>query len=130
MVDEESKQIQMLTALVLQLVQCSVSLPNEIPEKSVITTTQSDVNDGSNATFKGMDPAMDTSTYFWRNVLQRWTAPKAHEGSDIRSLVENLVIDLLTTLNAPEFPAANVLLQVIITSCNAANRRFENLAYV
>ena len=63
-------------------------------------------------------------------MLQRWTAPKAHEGSDIRSLVENLVTDLLTTLNAPEFPAANVLLQVIITLCNVANRRFVNLAYV
>lgn len=110
--DEESKQIQMLTALILQLVQCSVSLPNEVQQKPVVTTMQPDANDTSNAAFKGMDPAIDTSTYFWRNVLQRWTAPKAHEGSDIRCLVENIVTDLLTTLNAPEFPAANVLLQV------------------
>ena len=110
----------MLTALILQLVQCSVSLPNEAQQKSVVTTLQSDANNASNAAYKGMDPAMDTSTYFWRNVLERWTTPKAHEGSDIRCLVENLVSDLLTTLNAPEFPAANVLLQVIISFSNVA----------
>eukprot|EP00250_Pteridium_aquilinum_P012903 c21018_g1_i1 orf=256-5733(+) len=123
--DEESKQIQMLTALILQLVQCSVSLPDALD--GLMPTTCLDANDGSNSALKCMDPAnnvpnnaskcidpaMEASTYFWRNVLQRWTMPKAHDGSDIRCLVENLVTDLLTTLNAPEFPAANVLLQVL-----------------
>ncbi|MCO5609933.1 hypothetical protein L7F22_064168 [Adiantum nelumboides] len=123
--DEESKQIQMLTALILQLVQCSVSLPDSWEGLNTINSLDADdglmhapmcldaANDVSNSLSKGIDPAMEASTYFWRNVLQRWTTPKAHEGSDIRWLVENLVADLLTTLNAPEFPAANVLLQVL-----------------
>lgn len=109
--DEESKQIQMLTALILQLVQCSVCLPEAL--EGPAPNTGSDANDGSNSALKSIDPAMDASTYFWRNVLQRWTMPKAQEGADVRYLVENLVTDLLTTLNAPEFPAANVLLQVL-----------------
>lgn len=123
--DEESKQIQMLTALILQLVQCSVNLPDALDGSTL--TIGLDANDGSknapkcmdpandvsNSASKSIDPAMEASTYFWRNVLQRWTMPKAHEGADIRCLVENLVTDLLTTLNAPEFPAANVLLQVL-----------------
>ncbi|KAH7414591.1 hypothetical protein KP509_14G000800 [Ceratopteris richardii] len=123
--DEESKQVQMLTALILQLVQCSASLPDSWD--SITMNDGWDVNDGlidapkyidpatevSNNVSKGVDPAMEASTYFWTNVLQRWTMPKSHEGTDIRLLVENLVTDLLTTLNAPEFPAANVLLQVL-----------------
>ncbi|KAI5058048.1 hypothetical protein GOP47_0026218 [Adiantum capillus-veneris] len=119
--DEESKQVQMLTALILQLVQCSVNLPNSwegLNSANSLDATDAPMrldaaNDVSNTLSKDNDPAMEASTYFWRNVLQRWTMPKAHEGSDIRCLVENLVIDLLTTLNAPEFPAANVLLQVL-----------------
>lgn len=125
----------MLTALILQLVQCSVNLPDALDGSTL--TIGLDANDGSknapkcmdpandvsNSASKSIDPAMEASTYFWRNVLQRWTMPKAHEGADIRCLVENLVTDLLTTLNAPEFPAANVLLQVCMLFCTYMNKK-------
>lgn len=102
--DEEPKQVQMLTALLLQLVQCSVRLPDLEAETTAA---------GSSAfSTKCLDPAMDTCKNFWKLVLQRWAAPKSQDSIDVKGVVENIVVDLLTTLNAPEFPAASLLLQV------------------
>ncbi|XP_024530333.1 sister chromatid cohesion protein SCC2 isoform X2 [Selaginella moellendorffii] len=101
--EEEHKQIQMLVALLLQLVQCSVALPE-------LRTGQ---EKASTDTRKCFEPAVSICNYFWRNVFQRWAVPKAQEGSDVKLVMENLVLDLLATINVPEFPAASLLLQVL-----------------
>jgi cohesin loading factor subunit SCC2 len=56
---------------------------------------------------------MEVTSHFWQNVFQRWAAPKNPDGADVKGIVDNLLVDLLTTLNVPEFPAASLLLQVV-----------------
>lgn len=111
--DEEPKQIQMLTALILQLVQCSVTLTGVSSDgkSEVEMKGQSSGADGTGSV-KVFEPAMEATTNFWKNIFQRWAAPKSPDGVDVKGIVENLVVDLLTTLNVPEFPAASLLLQV------------------
>ena len=107
--DDDQKQIQMLTALLIQMVQCSVSLL-ELPEAG---SAQANTTDHSSSPAKCFEPATEACMHFLGTVLQRWTSPKAHDGVDIKGVVENLVVDLLTTLNVPEYPAAGLLLHVI-----------------
>ncbi|KAH9304417.1 hypothetical protein KI387_008821 [Taxus chinensis] len=107
--DEDQKQIQMITALLVQVVQCSVALPDLQEAASVAPDTA----DHSSSPAKCFEPAVEACMHFWGTVLQRWTSPKAPDGSDIKGVVENLVVDLLTTLNIPEYPAAGLLLQVL-----------------
>ncbi|CAM6093121.1 unnamed protein product [Calypogeia fissa] len=116
--EEQSNHIQVFTAILLQLVQCSVTLPKvdalqpdtKADMKAGEATTN---NEKPPVTLKCYEHAMESSMYFWKIVLQRWSAPKAHEGGDVKAVVENLVVDLLTTLNLPEFPASSLLLQVL-----------------
>eukprot|EP01018_Ginkgo_biloba_P006884 Gb_05661 [translate_table: standard] len=110
--DEEQKQIQMITALLIQLVQCSVTLP-ELDEAALAANAAPETTDNTGSPAKCFEPAAEACMHFWGTVLQRWTSPKAQDGSDIKGIVENLVVDLLTTLNIPEFPAAGLLLQVL-----------------
>ncbi|XP_057824377.2 sister chromatid cohesion protein SCC2 isoform X1 [Cryptomeria japonica] len=107
--DEDQKQIQMITALLIQVVQCSVALP-ELRETA---SAEPDTAEHSNSPAKCFEPAAEACMHFWGTVLQRWNSPKAQDGSDIKGVVENLVVDLLTTLNIPEYPAAGLLLQVL-----------------
>lgn len=108
--DEEPKQIQILTALLLQLVQCSVTLTG-VGAVSKSEVERNDKN-GDTTLQKVFEPAMEVTSHFWQNVLQRWAAPKTPDGADVKGIVDNLLVDLLTTLNVPEFPAASLLLQV------------------
>jgi cohesin loading factor subunit SCC2 len=109
--DEEPKQIQILTALILQLVQCSVTLT----EVGAVSKSEVERNgeNGDNNLQKVFEPAMEVTSHFWQNVFQRWAAPKNPDGADVKGIVDNLLVDLLTTLNVPEFPAASLLLQVV-----------------
>ena len=108
----DEKQIQILTALILQLVQCSVTL-TEVGAASKSEVERNGEN-GENNVQKVFEPAMEVTTHFWQNVFQRWAAPKTPDGADVKGIVDNLLVDLLTTLNVPEFPAASLLLQVVI----------------
>ncbi|KAJ7532193.1 hypothetical protein O6H91_14G075900 [Diphasiastrum complanatum] len=110
--DDEHKQIQMFTALLLQIVQCSVRLP-DLPVVRLEGGSEADNLQDNLDPKKCFEAAMDVVKYFWKNVLQRWVTPKSQDGSDIKAIVDNLVMDLLTTLNVPEFPAASLLLQVL-----------------
>eukprot|EP01018_Ginkgo_biloba_P004991 Gb_41687 [translate_table: standard] len=112
LLDEEQKQIQMITALVIQLVQCSVTLP-EPTEADFAANAAPDTADVACSPSKCFEPAMESCRHFWGNVLQWLTVPKCQDGSDIKVILENLVVDLLTTLNVPEYPAASLLLQVL-----------------
>eukprot|EP00897_Mesotaenium_endlicherianum_P005542 jgi/Mesen1/5015/ME000025S04414 len=107
---EVNKSIQMITALVLRLVQCSV----EIPEmKTGATASGAEVED-VHAASKFVEPAIEVATFFWKNVMELWGAPRAHEGIETKTIVENLTIDLLAATNSPEYPSAGLLLQVLV----------------
>ena len=110
--DEEQKQIQMVTALLLQLVLHSANLPEVLRQTS---------NDSSifetpmetNYMIKCNEAAREACVSFWTHVLERLTS-KSQDSSEVKVILENLVVDLLTTLNLPEYPAASLILEVRI----------------
>lgn len=110
--DEEQKQIQMITALLLQLVLHSANLPEALRQtsnKSAIFETSIETN----YLIKCNEAATEACVSFWTHVLQRLTS-KSQDASEVKVIMENLVVDLLTTLNLPEYPAASLILEVRI----------------
>ncbi|KAK4779273.1 hypothetical protein SAY86_006801 [Trapa natans] len=69
--DEEQRQIQIVTALLIQLVHYSANLPEV-----------------------------------------RYTSAKPQDAMEVKVLMENIVMDLMTTLNLPEYPASAPILEV------------------
>ncbi|XP_074301970.1 sister chromatid cohesion protein SCC2-like isoform X1 [Silene latifolia] len=110
--DEEQKQIQMITALLLQLVSHSANLPETLRQPSsnraIFETTIE-----SGYLIKCNEAATETCVSFWTHVLQRLTTVKSQDASEVKVIMENLVLDLLTTLNLPEYPAASLILEVL-----------------
>jgi len=127
---EELTQIHVLSALVLQLLQCSVKLP---PTKSppleppTVPTKKKRSGKGTKAAEKapevapqpedvgqGFGQAVELARSFWKALLERRSATRiATDAAEARATVEELVEDFLSVLNCPEFPAASVLLQVL-----------------
>ncbi|XP_074642892.1 nipped-B-like protein A isoform X2 [Tubulanus polymorphus] len=109
---EES--IQMVTALVLQLMQCVVQLPKidqvkpgeEVDEKK----EKKDKIDRDVMIVTSYEVAM-RSGHSFLSVFLRKCAIKGED--DFRPLFENFVQDLLTTVNKPEWPAAELLLSLL-----------------
>lgn len=110
--DEEQKPIQMITALVLQLVHCSVTFP-EPAEAALMVNAKCNIIDGDYNPSKCFEPAMECCRHFCGRILQMLAIPKSRDISDIKVIIENLIVDLLTTLNMPEYPSASLLLQVV-----------------
>ncbi|XP_039139288.1 sister chromatid cohesion protein SCC2 isoform X2 [Dioscorea cayenensis subsp. rotundata] len=110
--DEEQKQIQMVTALLIQLVQSSANFPETLKS----TPSWNTILDGSvEASYptKCHEGATEACCLFWTSVLQRFTHAKAQDISEAKVILENLVMDLLTTLNLPEYPASASILEVL-----------------
>ena len=121
--------IQMLTALVLQLIQCVVTLPKKLalkPDDKVpipIKNKDGD-NEDPNEDFGGSrevdrdvlinnkySMAMATAHQFLTVFLKKCATK--NEDVDYRPLFENFVQDLLTTVNTPEWPSAELLLSLL-----------------
>nr|XP_046230499.1 nipped-B-like protein B isoform X2 [Scatophagus argus] len=103
----EPLYIQMVTALVLQLIQCVVHLPsdndaedehNKKVDKDVFITNS-------------YETAMRTAQNFLSVFLKKCGSKQGEE--DYRPLFENFVHDLLSTVNKPEWPAAELLLSLL-----------------
>ncbi|KAF8090173.1 hypothetical protein N665_0483s0012 [Sinapis alba] len=110
--DEEQKQIQMVTALLIQLVHNSTSLPETLRQASSansILETPVDVG----YLIKCHEAATETCCLFWTRVLGRLASLKAQDASEIKVMTENLVNDLLTALNLPEYPSVSLILEVL-----------------
>ncbi|XP_043483763.1 nipped-B-like protein [Leptopilina heterotoma] len=112
--------IQMLTALVLQLIQCVVVLPENIGQDKV--TKKDDEEDKKEEKKSGhvdadlliinkYDNATRTAANFLRVFLNK-CGSKGDE-VDYRPLFENFIQDLLATVNKPEWPAAELLLSLL-----------------
>ncbi|XP_072243925.1 nipped-B-like protein A isoform X2 [Leuresthes tenuis] len=105
--DGEPMYIQMVTALVLQLIQCVVHLPND---KDVFDEYESKVDQDVLIT-NSYETAMRTAQNFLSVFLKKCGSKQGEE--DYRPLFENFVQDLLSTVNKPEWPAAELLLSLL-----------------
>ncbi|XP_060926910.1 nipped-B-like protein A isoform X2 [Limanda limanda] len=105
--DGEPMYIQMVTALVLQLIQCVVHLPNE---KDSFEEYDAKVDQDLLIT-NSYETAMRTAQNFLSVFLKKCGSKQGEE--DYRPLFENFVQDLLSTVNRPEWPAAELLLSLL-----------------
>jgi len=118
--------IQMLTALVLQLIQCVVILPRRLanPDAQQSQQQQRPKKGEEEVDLDGSDEldrdvlvnekykmAMATAHQFLTVFLKK--CGSKNEDVDYRPLFENFVQDLLTTVNVPEWPAAELLLTML-----------------
>uniref|UniRef100_A0A0E0AF42 Sister chromatid cohesion protein n=1 Tax=Oryza glumipatula TaxID=40148 RepID=A0A0E0AF42_9ORYZ len=110
--DEEHKQIQMITALLVHLVQFSANVPDGL-KGMVNWSTIVDASIDASYPIKCYEAATEACCLFWTNVLQRFTAAKSQDMSEAKGIIDNLVQDLLTILNLPEYPAAAPVLEVL-----------------
>ncbi|XP_021751674.1 sister chromatid cohesion protein SCC2-like isoform X2 [Chenopodium quinoa] len=109
--EEEQKQIQMITALLLQLVLHSANLPEALRQTSS-TSAIFETTIETNYLVQCNEAATEACVSFWTHVLERLTS-KSQEASEVKVIMENIVVDLLTTLNLPEYPAASLILEVL-----------------
>ncbi|XP_060588229.1 nipped-B-like protein B isoform X3 [Ruditapes philippinarum] len=122
------EHIQMVTALALQLIQCVVKLPqpksddDPVEEEQIEEAAKSkrDKHGRNKRKSDPLDPdviivtsyetAIRTGYNFLSVFLKKCTV-KGEE--DYRSLFENFVHDLLSTVNKPEWPASELLLSLL-----------------
>ncbi|XP_016898437.1 nipped-B-like protein A isoform X3 [Cynoglossus semilaevis] len=105
--DGEPMYIQMVTALVLQLIQCVVHLPSV---KETFEENDTKVDQDVLIT-NSYETAMRTAQNFLSVFLKKCGSKQGEE--DYRPLFENFVQDLLSTVNKPEWPAAELLLSLL-----------------
>lgn len=112
--DEEQRQIQMISALLIQLIHCSANLPDSLRE-APDSNPLFEIGIDSSYPFKSQEAVTDACCLFWSRVLQRFanTKNQNQDASEFKVMLENLVMDLLTTLNLPEYPASAHILEVI-----------------
>ncbi|XP_063051762.1 nipped-B-like protein A isoform X2 [Engraulis encrasicolus] len=104
--DGEPVFIQMVTALVLQLIHCVVHLPSEHDMQDDNNKVDEDVFVNNS-----YETAMRTAQNFLSVFLKKCGSKQGEE--DYRPLFENFVQDLLSTVNKPEWPAAELLLSLL-----------------
>ncbi|CAH0720832.1 unnamed protein product, partial [Brenthis ino] len=115
------QHIQMLTALVLQLVQCVVTLPEALcksqdkdkEKKEHIESESKKHVDKDLLIISKYEAAISVGGTFLTSFLNKCRSRS--EEVDFRPLFENFVHDLLTTVNKPEWPATELLLSLLGT---------------
>lgn len=112
--DEEQRQIQMITALLIQLIHCSGNLPASLREASDNNPLYN-IGIDSSYPHKSQEAVTEACCLFWSRVLQRFANTKTQnqDASEFKIMLENLVMDLLATLNLPEYPASAHILEVL-----------------
>ncbi|XP_015418124.1 PREDICTED: nipped-B-like protein isoform X2 [Myotis davidii] len=108
--DGEPMYIQMVTALVLQLIQCVVHLPSSEKDSNSEEDSNKKVDQDVLIT-NSYETAMRTAQNFLSIFLKKCGSKQGEE--DYRPLFENFVQDLLSTVNKPEWPAAELLLSLL-----------------
>ncbi|XP_071811222.1 nipped-B-like protein isoform X2 [Apostichopus japonicus] len=109
--------IQMVTALVLQLIQCVVVLPNEKETPKINNDEYDDVDapyvdptDNGVLVVNAYETAVRTGQNFLSVFLKKCVSK---DEEDYRPLFENFVHDLLSAVNKPDWPAAELLLSLL-----------------
>lgn len=127
--EEEQRQIQMITALLIQLIHCSANLPDNLRQASSGNSVLEVSFDASYPT-KCRDAVTEACCLFWRSVLERLASVKTQDASELKSIMENLVMDLLNTLNLPEYPASASILEVTFVSVLEVSAQGSACIYV
>ncbi|XP_060690042.1 nipped-B-like protein A isoform X2 [Hemiscyllium ocellatum] len=109
--DGEPLFIQMVTALVLQLIQCVVHLPTTEKDSNTVDDDGDKKVDQDVLITNSYETAMRTAQNFLSVFLKKCGSKQGEE--DYRPLFENFVQDLLSTVNKPEWPAAELLLSLL-----------------
>ncbi|KAH7847892.1 hypothetical protein Vadar_031376 [Vaccinium darrowii] len=109
--DEEQRQIQMITALLIQLVHSSANLPEALWQANGNLIFEVSID--SSSPTKCHEAVTESCCLFWSKVLQRFASTKSQDASEVKTMMESLVVDLLTTLNLPEYPASAPILEVL-----------------
>lgn len=115
--------IQMITALVLQLIQCAVILPDSMMDENVKNNRKKLQQNNDQTKKSTVDHDMfvrekfDTAVSIGGNFLSAFLNKcRTRSGdTDFRPIFENFIEDLLTTVNKPEWPAAELLLSLLGT---------------
>ena len=116
--------IQMLTALVLQLIQCVVVLPDTATRTEKVSVKEEDKLDKKkDGSFTSVDVDVlilskyDAAQRLAINFLTTFLNKCGSKGEEVdyRPLFENFVQDLLSTVNKPEWPAAELMLSLLGT---------------
>lgn len=111
--------IQMLTALVLQLIQCVVVLSDNVLPHGKSSKEEEERRDEKKPNHVDADVFIinkyETATRIAGNFLTVFLNKCGSKGEEIdyRPLFENFVQDLLATVNKPEWPAAELLLSLL-----------------
>ncbi|XP_051140843.1 sister chromatid cohesion protein SCC2 isoform X2 [Andrographis paniculata] len=109
--DEEQRQIQLVTALLIQMIHYSANLPDALRQTFVNPSPEFSID--ADYPSKCHESVTESCCLFWSRILQRYTSVKNHDASELKIVMENLVLDLLTTLNLPEYPASAPMLEVL-----------------
>ncbi|KAI8548413.1 hypothetical protein RHMOL_Rhmol07G0271800 [Rhododendron molle] len=107
--DEEQRQIQMITALLIQLVHSSANLLEALRQANGNLIFEASID--SSSPTKCHEAVTESCCLFWSKVLQRFASTKSQDASEVKTMMESLVVDLLTTLNLPEYPASAPILE-------------------
>lgn len=111
--------IQMITALILQLIQCATVLPHSSSNSSHSASRKRQFEESlnhidSDLTVTGkFQTALSIGGNFLQAFLEK-CKPRSGE-TDFRGVFENLIQDLLETANRPEWPASELLLSLLGT---------------
>ena len=108
----------MVTALILQLVQCATILPENFcidnkSRKSKTAECDSSISgtDKDIKILKKFDVAIGIGANFLTTFLSKCKS-RAND-VDFRPMFENFIYDLLSTVNKPEWPASELLLSLL-----------------
>lgn len=115
---EDNKAIQMVSALVLQLIQCCPSLVKLAivgTKKGIDLEPQKPQADGESAVTvsdaNSYEAAAACALAFMKSFVAKCSTRE--EDNDYRQILTNFVEDLLMTINLPEWPASQVVLRVL-----------------
>jgi cohesin loading factor subunit SCC2 len=114
--ENQPHRIQMMTALLLQLLQAIVVRP-------LYDTTEVQAQDGTSEKKtrlrSGLGQSQAVADYFVAALAQRCARKEASgAASEFRPILGNLVDDLLVVLLVPEYPAAEMLLLSVVSKLN------------
>ncbi|DBA96220.1 TPA: hypothetical protein ACH3X3_002417 [Trebouxia sp. C0006] len=102
--DEKSASIQVVVAMLVQMIQACVQLP--------VSSGQDDSNEVTDLR-DCFAPAVAHSDMFWHGCFDRFPSAKAQKSDsdlDVKQLVEQIILDLLRIQNLPAWPAAGTVL--------------------
>jgi len=126
--DDEIPCIQMLSALVLQLVQSVAKIPSPIESdhrQSMLEDESKNEDIDELPILSSLELATQISSMFLTIFLEKISSRK--EEIDFRPLFENFIQDLLSTVNKPEWPAAETILSILgrLLVRNFMNKKVE-----